>query len=200
MHAIHRLMNSSVYDGLLIIEWIHIVYIAFSCSVQHISSFHHSFCDSTEYHTIHGWPSSSILSSYSCSNMSNIPIITFSQSNKGKPVLICDGFVYHLNKSCPKVKYWRCENRLCSAVLHTDANDQFKSRNGDHSGHLSSPENIELLNFKSNVRKRVVTEATSIGRIYDEEMARAQLSQTALAIAPSANDASKCCPISNSLL
>ncbi|CAF3946746.1 unnamed protein product [Rotaria magnacalcarata] len=86
--------------------------------------------------------------------MSNTPTITFSQNNKGKRVFVCDGYVYHLSKSYSKFKYWPCENRLCAAVIHTDINDQFK------------------------VRK--VTEATPIGRIYDEELAKAQLSQTAL--------------------
>ncbi|CAF4589173.1 unnamed protein product, partial [Rotaria socialis] len=121
--------------------------------------------------------------------MNNTPIITFSQSNKGKRVLVCDGYVYHLNKSCSKVKYWRCENRLCAAVIHTDINDQFKVRKGDHSSHLSSPEHIEILSLKSNIKQRVVTEATPIGRIYDEEVAKAQLSQTALSIVASAQDA-----------
>ncbi|CAF3627904.1 unnamed protein product [Rotaria sp. Silwood1] len=125
--------------------------------------------------------------------MSNTPIITFSQSNKGKRVIICDGFVYQLNKSCPEVKYWRCENRLCSAVLHTDANDQFKARKGDHSSHLPSPEHIEILNFNANVKERVTTEAIPIARIYDEELAKAQLSQTALCIVPLAQDASFPC-------
>ncbi|CAF3756964.1 unnamed protein product [Rotaria socialis] len=67
--------------------------------------------------------------------MSNTPTITFSQSNKGKRVLVCDGYVYHLKKS--------------------------------------------------------FTEATPIGCIYDEEVAKAQLSQTALSIVASAQDASK---------
>ena len=125
-------------------------------------------------------------------NMNITPIITFSQSNKGTRVIICDGFVYHLNKSCPKVKYWRCENCLCSAVLHTDANDQFKALKGDHSSHLSSPAHIEILNFNANVKERVTTEATPIPRIYDEELTKAQLSQTALCIAPLAQDASRC--------
>ncbi|CAM4798491.1 unnamed protein product [Rotaria magnacalcarata] len=95
--------------------------------------------------------------------MSNTPTITFSQNNKGKRVFVCDGYVYHLSKSYSKFKYWPCENRLCAAVIHTDINDQFK------------------------VRK--VTEATPIGRIYDEELAKAQLSQTALSIVASAKDA-----------
>ncbi|CAF2529189.1 unnamed protein product [Rotaria sp. Silwood2] len=120
--------------------------------------------------------------------MSNTPTITFSESNKGKRVLICDGFAYHLNKSCAKVKYRRCENRLCAAIIHTDINDQFKLRKGDHSSHLSSPEHIELLKFKSNIKQRIIAEATTVSRIYDEELAKAQLSQTALSIVQSAQD------------
>ncbi|CAF3231011.1 unnamed protein product [Rotaria socialis] len=100
--------------------------------------------------------------------MSNTPTITFSQDKKGKRVIACDGYEYHLNKSCSKVKYWRCKNRLCAAVIHTDINDQFKVRKGDRANHLSSPEHIEILSFKSNIKQRVVTEATPSGRIYDE--------------------------------
>ncbi|CAF3223149.1 unnamed protein product [Rotaria socialis] len=121
--------------------------------------------------------------------MSNTPTITFSQSNKGQRALVCDGNVYHLNKSFSKVKYWRCENRLCAAVIHTDINDQFKVLKSDHSNRLSSPKHIEIIDFKSNIKQRVVTEATPIGRIYDEELAKAQLSQTALSIVASTQDA-----------
>ncbi|CAF1665620.1 unnamed protein product, partial [Rotaria magnacalcarata] len=49
--------------------------------------------------------------------------------------------------------------------------------------------NIEILSLKSNITKRVVTEATPIGRVYDEEVAKAQLSQTALSTVASAQDA-----------
>ncbi|CAF1295134.1 unnamed protein product [Rotaria sordida] len=68
-----------------------------------------------------------------------------------------------------------------------------QARKGDHSSHLSSPEHIEILNFKANVKGRVTTEATPIARIFDEELAKAQLSQTALCIVPSAQDASFPC-------
>ncbi|CAF5177957.1 unnamed protein product, partial [Rotaria magnacalcarata] len=40
-----------------------------------------------------------------------------------------------------------------------------------------------------DIKQRVVTEATPIGRIYDEELAKAQLSQTALSIVASTKDA-----------
>ena len=98
--------------------------------------------------------------------MSNTPIITYSQSNKGERVVIYDG--YYLNNSCSKVKYWRCENQVYFAVLHIDPKEQFKTRIGDHSSHLSSPKYIGILNFKSNIKQRIITEATPVGRIYDE--------------------------------
>ena len=55
--------------------------------------------------------------------MSTTPIITFSQSNEGKRVIICDGFVYQLNKLCLKVKYWCCEKRLDVLCRHFSNNE-----------------------------------------------------------------------------
>ena len=51
--------------------------------------------------------------------------IEFISSNKGKPLLVLDSYVYQLNKSTIKKKYWKCEVKYCTATVHTDANDQF---------------------------------------------------------------------------
>lgn len=85
------------------------------------------------------------------------------------------------------MKYWRCEERTCSAYVHTDGNVNYKAHTGTHNGHLSSRERIELLEFK-----RKVKETTSIARIYDQELAAAKLSQIALALAPAAKNSRKC--------
>ncbi|CAF4431060.1 unnamed protein product, partial [Rotaria sp. Silwood2] len=88
-----------------------------------------------------------------------------------------------------KVKYWRCEDRSCSSFVHTDANDNYKAHSGTHDGHLPSPDRIELLEFKKNVKERVIHETTPIARIYEQELAAVKLSQTSLALAPDAKDA-----------
>ena len=106
------------------------------------------------------------------------------------PILICDGFIYQLNKSKPKIKYWRCKDRMCSAYMHTDQNDQYLGKSGDHYSHLPMPETIELSIFKEKVKKRVVKETSAIGKIYGNELASAALSDAALALVPLPIDAS----------
>ena len=122
--------------------------------------------------------------------MSVVPTINFSTSNKRKPILISDGFIYQLNKTRPKIKYWRCKDRLCSAYIHTNQNDQYVGKSGDHSSHLPIPESIELTLFKEKVKERVVKETTAIGKIYDHELGSAALSEAALALTPLPDDAS----------
>jgi hypothetical protein len=95
--------------------------------------------------------------------MSVTPVLGFSTSNKQKSILICEGFIYQLNKTRPKVKYWRCKDRLCSAYIHTDQNNQYLGKSGDHCSHLPAPESIEVSVFKENVKKRVVKETIGYG-------------------------------------
>lgn len=118
-------------------------------------------------------------------------IVEFVTSNKGKPLLVYDGYIFKKNKGTEKVTYWVCQHGGCSATVHTDSNDQYLKSRGSHETHIPSPEQIELRNFRDIVKKRTVEETNAIAMIYEEELARANLSQTALAIAPSANEASK---------
>ncbi|CAF3028998.1 unnamed protein product [Rotaria sp. Silwood2] len=115
--------------------------------------------------------------------------LEFRTTTKGKRLLLYSGYAYTLNKDRGKVKYWRCEDRSCSAFVHTNANDNYKAHSGTHDGHLPSPDRIELLEFKKNVEARVIHETTPIARIYEQELAAAKLSQTSLALAPDAKDA-----------
>ena len=122
--------------------------------------------------------------------MSSTPVISFSTSNKRSPVLICDGFIYQLNRTRPKTKYWRCKDRACSAYIHTDHNNLFVGKSGDHDSHLPVPEGIEVATFKEKVKERVLKETTAIGKIYDTELASAGLSEAALALVSSAQESS----------
>jgi hypothetical protein len=99
--------------------------------------------------------------------------------------------VYQLNKSTDKVKYWKCEVKYCTAAIHTDANDQFIKKSGGEHTHLSSPEHVQVRKLRKRVKDRVSQESIAIGRIYDDELTQSQLSQTSLAVAPTAEEASK---------
>jgi hypothetical protein len=117
--------------------------------------------------------------------------ISWLTSNKGKRLLIIDGFVFQSNKVLTKVTYWKCEIKECGATAHTDSNDQLVKERGTHT-HLPSPERNEIRSLKKAAKDRVKVEAISVTQIYEEELAHAQLSTTALATAPSGNEASKC--------
>jgi hypothetical protein len=56
---------------------------------------------------------------------------------------------------------------------------------------MPTPERLEVRKVMANIKNRVNCENTTIGHIYNEEIARANLSASALALAPSANEASK---------
>lgn len=117
--------------------------------------------------------------------------IEFISSNKGKPLLVLDMYVYQLNKSTTKKKYWKCEVKYCPATVHTNINDQFVRKGDQEHTHLSSPEHVQIRQLKGRVKDRVTHENIPIGKIYDDELARSQLSQSALAVAPTAEEASK---------
>ncbi|CAF0947334.1 unnamed protein product [Rotaria sordida] len=81
-----------------------------------------------------------------------------------------------------KVKYWTCHSDGCVANVHRDKNDHFIKSNGQHH-HIPEPEQIELRNLKGKVKERLKTETSSITKIYEEELARSNLSSTTLTIA-----------------
>ncbi len=116
--------------------------------------------------------------------------ISFITSNKGKSLLVYDGYLYKMNKSTVKVKYWTCQERTCSASVHIDSNDQFIKSQGNHDSHLPSPEEIEWRVFKNRVKKRVLQESNPIDLIYDQELAHANFSQSGLAFSLSSQEAS----------
>ncbi|CAF2142341.1 unnamed protein product, partial [Rotaria magnacalcarata] len=49
--------------------------------------------------------------------------MSFVLSQKGKPLLVMDDYVFRLNKTTNTTKYYRCENRDCTATAHTDLNN-----------------------------------------------------------------------------
>ena len=52
----------------------------------------------------------------------NDDIINFSKTQKGRDLLMINGYSYTLNKETKAQYYWRCETRFCSATLITTRN------------------------------------------------------------------------------
>ncbi|CAF0973217.1 unnamed protein product [Rotaria sordida] len=117
--------------------------------------------------------------------MTTVPkTLSFVFSQKGKPLLVMDNFVFKLNKTTNTKKYYRCENPQCTMTLHTDINDILIGTNGDHS-HPPEPEQIEVRKLKHVIKERAKNETTPVPKIYDEETARFCLTSLAIAIVPS---------------
>ena len=119
------------------------------------------------------------------------PPISFVTSNKNKRLLVIDGYVYRQNKVTAKVVYWICEQKTCRAGVHLSPKDIFiKYANDDHS-HMPMPERLEIRRMMDTIKHRVNSETGAIGQIYTQEIARANLSPSALAFALTAKQASK---------
>lgn len=118
------------------------------------------------------------------------PVISFIHSQKGKPLLMINEYVFKLNKTTNTTKYWKCTINGCSAKAHTDLNDKLIKTIGDH-GHPSEMEKIEVRVFREKVKQRAINETTPIPRIYDEECAKTALSTAAIALLPSEREMSK---------
>ena len=119
------------------------------------------------------------------------PELVFLASNKNKRVLSIDDYVYYQNKFTEKVSYWICQEKMCWAGVHLDANDRFIKFTKHEHNHMPMPEQVEVRKLISNVKNRVHDETMAIGQIYNEELAKANLSKSALVIAGTARGASK---------
>ena len=76
-------------------------------------------------------------------------------SNKGKPLLLADEYVFKLNKNTTTTKYWICTLNGCSAKVHTDLNSQFIKIVGDHN-HFPEKEQLEVREFREKVKQRAI--------------------------------------------
>ncbi|CAF1666654.1 unnamed protein product [Rotaria magnacalcarata] len=116
-------------------------------------------------------------------NHSPSPVISFLKSQKGKPLLVSDEYIFKLNKATTTSKYWICAHTACSAKIHTNTNNQLTKMTGEHS-HVPEKETIVVREFREKIKQRAIEETTPIPRIYDEECAKAMLSTAAIAVLP----------------
>lgn len=116
--------------------------------------------------------------------------ISFVQSQKGRPLVVSDNYIYKLNKSTTSTKYWICSMSTCTAKIHTGSNDQFVRMIDEHS-HSAEKENVDLREFREKVKQRAISETTSITRMYDEECSKALLTTATIAVLPSEHEMSE---------
>jgi hypothetical protein len=118
------------------------------------------------------------------------PTYSFVNSNKGKPLLAIGDYVFQQSgKTTMTTTYWACQWKNCSAVAHTTTKTGVLIKQKNDHCHSSIPEKIEIRQLMNKVKSRVTSETTAIGQIYDQELAKANLSTTALVMASTATEA-----------
>lgn len=115
---------------------------------------------------------------------------SFVLSQKGKPLLVMDDYVFMLNKTTNTIKYFRCENKDYTSTAHTDWNNVLLKVNGNHS-HVIEPEKKEIHIFKQAAKQRATKESTPIIKMYEEESAKRILQFSTIGILPSQRCISK---------
>ena len=92
------------------------------------------------------------------------------------------------NKKSAKRKYWVCVVSGCSRYVHTSLDDVYIDGGRDDHDHSPNPELIEFKRVRQQIKERALNEVIPVGMIYDEEMAKVNMSVSALAIFPTNNE------------
>lgn len=109
--------------------------------------------------------------------------ISFLTTNKGKPLLVLNQYTFKCNKIKITKKYWICTDSNCNVYVHTNLENEFFLVTGDHN-HITDPNIFEIKSLKDKMKNRILSETTSITKIYDEEVTKASLTDEAVAALP----------------
>jgi hypothetical protein len=67
--------------------------------------------------------------------------ISFTKSNKGKPIIIYENYLFKCNKITVLKKYWVCVEQECGVYVHTTINDELICITGGHN-HSVNPDQL----------------------------------------------------------
>ena len=109
--------------------------------------------------------------------------VSFVKSNKGKPLLLLNQYMFKCNKTTDSKRYWICTQDGCDVSVRTKLNNEFLSISGDHD-HVIDPDVLQRKLLKQKMKDRIITETTSITTIYDEEISKANLFEAGAAQFP----------------
>lgn len=109
-------------------------------------------------------------------------------TNKRKPMLTVNGYDFQMKSfnKAKTVKFWRCANRNCGVLLHTNLDDEFIRFSGnitDHS-HLPNPAALEVRTLREKMRQRAERELLPLQEIAEHEVRNGLLTGDALAVLP----------------
>ncbi|CAF4413605.1 unnamed protein product, partial [Rotaria magnacalcarata] len=76
-----------------------------------------------------------------------------------------------------------CSESECGVYIHTNTTNELICINGNHN-YSADPDQLETKLLRDKMKERILSETASITKIYDEEIAKANLSKGAAAILP----------------
>jgi hypothetical protein len=80
----------------------------------------------------------------------------------------------------------------CSVLLHTDENDMYLCGGQVEHDHEPNLDLIQTTRLRQQMKERVLNELTPIGVIYEEEIMKASLNDSALATFPTNQQICRC--------
>lgn len=86
-------------------------------------------------------------------------MFTFSTTEKNKPLLLCKGFAYIIDKTTNDKTYWKCEHTRkfkCKGRIHTNETHTVLLHENDNHNHLGNPISKEIRIFEEKIRYRAI--------------------------------------------
>jgi hypothetical protein len=134
--------------------------------------------------------STSCSPSHSSSTSSAVAKLTINKttSNKRKPMLTVHGYYFQMKNynKAKTIQFWRCANRSCGLLLHTNLNDEFVRFSGSVTEHsyLTNPAELEIRTLREEMRQRPEHELLPLQEIAEQEVQKSLLTGEALAVLP----------------
>ena len=103
-------------------------------------------------------------------NRKKMSTLTLSKTQKNKPLLLCNGFSYTIDKSGNEKTYWKCEyarNLKCKGRLHTDGSNSVVLHETNNHNHPGSAVSTEIRIFEEKIRDRAANHTENTQSIID---------------------------------
>jgi len=81
--------------------------------------------------------------------------LSFATTNKNKPMLILEDYLFKCNKTTISKKYWVCIEKGCGVYIHTSVNNEFISISNGHN-HAANPDQVEIKLLRDKMKERIL--------------------------------------------
>jgi FLYWCH zinc finger domain len=106
----------------------------------------------------------------SITNCKEMSTFSISKTQKNKPLLLCNGFSYTIDKSGNEKTYWKCEDARtlkCKGRIHTDESNSVILHETNNHNHPGSAVSSEIRLFEEKIRDRAANHTENTQAIID---------------------------------